>query len=151
MEKRLSIGIIAGIIAGILKDIPDAFFHYGLKITNLTFWDYAGTIAFGHHPSGIAENVCALCFEVVFSILVGMVFVFITNRMIFKHYLLSGAFYGAIVWFVIRSVVVGLDIKSLVNEDIVTTTINSLDSVIYGIMLSFIIHLLEKKTLVTKT
>jgi hypothetical protein len=44
MEKKLLIGAIGGIIAGTLKDIPDALFHYGLNITSITFWDYAGMI-----------------------------------------------------------------------------------------------------------
>lgn len=146
MEKRLSDGIIAGVTAGILKDIPDAIFHYGLKISNITFWDYSGIIVLGHHPSGVAEHICAIFFEIVFSIIVGLVFVSIVSRLIFKHYLLWGAFFGAAIWFAIRAAVVGLGIKLLIDGDIITTAINSLDSVLYGIILSFIIQWLGKKT-----
>ena len=146
LEKPLSSGIIAGIIAGILKDIPDAFFHYGLKITQITFWDYSGVIALGHLPSGAAEYICAVFFEIIFSILVGLFFVFVTNRIIIKHYFLSGAFYGAVVWFMIRSVVVGLNIQLLMDGDIVTATINSFNSIMYGLILAIIIRFLENRT-----
>ncbi len=146
MEKPLSSGIIAGIIAGILKDIPDAFFHYGLKITRITFWDYSGVIALGHLPSEAAEYICAMFFEIIFSILVGLFFVFITNRIIIKHYFLSGAFYGAVVWFIIRSAVVGLNIQLLMDGDIVTATINSFNSIMYGLILAIIVRFLENRT-----
>lgn len=46
MEEKIINGAIAGIIAGILKDIPDAILHNSLKITSITFWDYAGTLTF---------------------------------------------------------------------------------------------------------
>lgn len=151
MEKSLKNGIIAGIIAGILKDIPDAFLHYGLKITQMTFWDYSGVIALGHLPSGTAEYICAVFFEIIFSILVGLFFVFITKRIIMKHYFLSGAFYGVVVWFVIRSAVVGLGIQLLIDGDIVTAAVNSFNSIMYGMILAITIHFLENRSPNLKT
>jgi uncharacterized membrane protein YagU involved in acid resistance len=145
MEERLFIGVLGGIIAGILKDIPDAFFYYGLKITNITFLDYAGVIVLGHRPRGMAEYFYSIIFEAIFSILLGIIFVYFTTRLEAKHYLLWGAYYGAIVWFAIRAAVLGLNIRLLADGHILTAFINSLDSIIYGMILGYIIRYMEKK------
>ena len=145
MEKRLFIGAIAGVIAGTLKDIPDAIFHYVLKITGITFWDYAGIIALGHHPNSFFEHVYSIIFQVIFSVLLGIIFINLTTHFKAKQYLLWGGFYGAIVWFAIRAAVVGMGIKPLMNVEIVTAVINSMDSIIYGLILGFTIQFLEKR------
>ena len=145
LEEKISIGVTAGIIAGIIKDIPDAFFHYGLKMTQITFWDYSGIIALGHYPVGLLEHICAIFFEIIFSIVVGLIFVYITTRWAVKKYLYFGAFYGAIIWFAIRGAVMGMGIQLLMDGDIKTAMINSMDSIIYGVILGFVIQYLEKK------
>lgn len=145
MEKRLFIGVIGGIIAGIIKDIPDALFHYGLKITSITFWDYSGIIALGRHPNGIAEFVYAIFYEVIFSIFIGVLFVYITTRFGAKRYLLWGGIYGALVWFAIRAGIVAFHITALTDGGVTTAAINSMDSIFYGVILGGIIRYLEKK------
>ncbi len=146
MEEKLIQGGIAGLIAGTLKDIPDAVLHYGFNITKLTFWDYAGTLALGRHPQSFLEHAYSFGYEVIFSILLGTVFALLLNIFKAKRYLLWGGFYGAIVWFAVRGAVVGLNIKPLMNSHLLTSAVNSLDSVLYGMMLGFIIKLLLKKS-----
>jgi hypothetical protein len=145
MEKRLLIGVIGGTIAGILKDIPDALFHNVLKITTVTFWDYAGIITLGRHPEGLFEQIYSFIFEVIFSILLGIIFTYLTASFKLKQYLLWGGFYGAVVWLTIRAAVTIFNVKSLVNHDFLTAAINSLDSILYGIFLGYVIGYLEKK------
>lgn len=143
MERRLIQGAIAGIIAGTLKDIPDAILHNTLHITNITFWDYAGTIALGKHPKGFLENAYSFGFEIVFSILLGVIFSLMISRFKVKHYLWWGAYYGAIIWFIIRAAVLAFHIKPLVDGEILTAAVNSLNSILYGIVLSWLINKLE--------
>lgn len=150
MEKRLLIGVIGGTIAGVLKDIPDALFHNFLKITTITFWDYAGTITLGSHPEGLFEHIYSFVFEVIFSILLGIIFAYLTASFKLKQYLLWGGFYGAVVWLAIRAAVTVFNVKSLVNQDFLTAGINSLDSILYGIILGYVIGYLEKKETLLK-
>ncbi|MGE5605287.1 MAG: hypothetical protein ACM3YE_06300 [Bacteroidota bacterium] len=150
MEEKISNGAIAGIIAGILKDIPDAILHNSLKITSITFWDYAGTITLGRHPHGFFESSYSFFFEVIFSTFLGILFVNFTTHFNRKHYLLWGAFYGGIIWFFIRSIVVVSRIESLITMDFLTSLVNSINSIIYGIILGFFIVYFEKKKYFSK-
>ena len=150
MEKRLLIGVIGGTIAGVLKDIPDALFHNVLKITTITFWDYAGTITLGSHPEGLFEQIYSFVYEVIFSILLGIIFAYLTARFKLKQHLLWGGFYGAVVWLAIRAAVTIFNVKSLVSQDFLTAVINSLDSILYGIILAYVIQYLEKKEKIQK-
>lgn len=148
MEKRLLIGVVGGTVAGILKDIPDVLFHNVLQITTITFWDYAGIITLGSHPEGLLEKSYSFVFEVIFSILLGIIFAYHTASFKLKHYLLWGGFYGAVVWLAIRAAVTLFDVKPLLNQDFLTAAINALDSILYGIILGYVIGYLEKKELV---
>lgn len=150
MEKRLLIGVIGGTIAGVLKDIPDVLFHNILKITAITFWDYAGMITLGRHPEGLPEQIYSFVFEVIFSILLGVIFVYLTTGFKIKLYLLWGGLYGAIVWLAIRAAITIFDVKSLINQDFLTAAINSLDSILYGTILGYVIQYLEKKETLQK-
>ena len=145
MEKRLLIGAIGGGVAGVIKDIPDAFLHNVLKITTITFWDYAGMITLGSHPQGLLEQIYSFILEVIFSILLGIIFAYLTARFKLKQHLLWGGFYGAVVWLTIRTAVTVFGIKSLANRDFLTAVINSLNSILYGIILGYVIRYLEKK------
>lgn len=145
MEEKISNGAIAGIIAGIVKDIPDAILHNSLKITSITFWDYTGTIILGRHPHGFFENSYSFFFEVIFSTFLGILFVIFTTYFSRKHYPLWSAFYGGFIWFLIRSIVVVFRIESLITMDFLTSLVNSINSIIYGIILGFLIRYFEKR------
>lgn len=128
-----------------VKDIPDTILHNLLRNTNITFWNYAGYVALGHHPKGFFEDLFALVYEVVFSILIGMIFSYFASWARLRHYLIWGAFYGAIVWFVIRGAVLAFHIEPLRDSLLATSVLNSLDSVLYGIILGYVVHRLDKR------
>ncbi|NLY76268.1 MAG: hypothetical protein GX075_13380, partial [Firmicutes bacterium] len=146
MEQKIINGVLAGTIAGILKDVPDSIFHNVLKKTDLTFWDYAGIVMFGRHPHGFWETCFSFFFEIVFSILLGTIFVYLVERLNLKRRLLWGALYGGIVWFAIRAAVAGFQIKALLHNNLATSAANSFNSIIYGLILGFLVQYFEKKT-----
>jgi RsiW-degrading membrane proteinase PrsW (M82 family) len=145
MDEKLSNGIIGGIVAGIVKDIPNAVFHNLLKLTGLSFWDYSAQIALFRHPRGWGEQFYALAFEVIFCIVIGIIYVYLKDKLKTGHYLIRGAIYGALVWFIIQAVILAFRIHALMNTDFLTSIVNSLCSVFYGILLAFIIHYLEER------
>jgi len=146
LEQKIINAALAGTGAGILKDIPDSIIHNILKKTDLTFWDYAGIVMFGRHPQGFWETCFSFFFEIVFSIFLGIIFVCLVNRLNLKRRLLWGAFYGGILWFVIRAAVVGFQIKALLHNNLATSAANSFNSIIYGLILGFFVQYFEKKT-----
>ena len=77
---------------------------------------------------------------------IGMIFVYLIPKMPTKHYLLRGAAYGAIVWFLIHAVVLAFQIPAIITRsDLITCMVNSVDSVIYGMILAYVINYLEKR------
>ena len=147
MDERFANGILGGIIAGVFKDIPNAFFHNWLKITGLSFWDYSGFIALYRHPRGFGEQLYALAFEVLFRILIGLIYIYLMAKVETTHYLIRGAIYGAIVWFAVHAGVFAFHIHQLMKMDMVTSAVNSVCSIIYGWLLAYVIHYLEERRL----
>jgi hypothetical protein len=145
MEEQFIKGVIGGTIAAFAKDIPDALVHMIFKITKLSFWDYSGIIATGKHPVGILEQVYAFGYEVIFSIFLGIIYANIAPHINTKHYLLRGAIYGAMVWFVIRMAVIAYQITALFNEDINTAIAHSIGSILFGMVLAWVVNFLQKK------
>lgn len=145
MDEKLINGIIGGIVAGIAKDIPNAMFHNLWKLTGLSFWDYSAQIALFRHPRGLGEQFYALAYEIVFSMVIGVIYVYAKDKFETSHYLIWGTVYGAVVWFTVQAVILAFQIRPLMNADLTTSVVNSLCSIFYGILLALIIHYLEER------
>lgn len=143
MKEKFVNGVIGGIIAGVLKDIPDVIFRYVFKAIHISFWDYSGVIALGRYPRGFIEQIHAFFFELIFSIFIGIVFVYLASYFQTSHFWLRGGIYGALIWFTIRIGVIAFQIEPLQNVTILASVIHSLSSILYGIALGSIIHYLE--------
>ena len=139
-------GIKGGIMAGIIKDIPDVIFHYWLKLTKIDFLDYSGAVAFGRLPHGTHEHVYCFLLEILFSLLLGMLFVFFLKEKVlpFNCFIILGAIYGAAIWFMIMSVILVFQISFLMPTDLTTSAIHWLNSMLYGIVLSSTINCLHQ-------
>lgn len=147
MSDKFIKGVIAGGIAGLIKDTFDFLFHHYqlFVITDHSFWDYANIIASGRHPQGLFEQLYALFFEVIFSMLLGIIYVLIIPYLKTKYNFIRGAIYGGIVWFGIRAWVTAFQIHPLQHETGVTIFVNSILSILFGIVLESIIQIFEKK------
>jgi hypothetical protein len=144
MKDKFLRGVIAGLIAGIVKDIPaivsDFFFN-----TFPAYWDYAGLIGFGKEPKTFPEHFYAIIIQLGFSVVVGVSMVYIMNKIQSKHYLLKGAFFGGLIWFSIRGLVFIAQVPRLIHHQQAISIINSLTSIGYGLLLAWIDHYLATK------
>ncbi|MGI6711897.1 MAG: hypothetical protein ACOX4L_04070 [Bacillota bacterium] len=145
MNDRFIKGVIAGTIASIAKNIPDLLLHNVFMITEKSFWDYTSIIASGKHPQGLFEHAYSFFFEIIFSIFLGLTYTYLIPYFKTNYNLLRGAIYGGIVWFAIRTWVVSFQISPLLQEGRNTMIVNSLLSILFGIILEWIIQLLIKK------
>jgi hypothetical protein len=145
MDEKLLNGIIGGIVAGFLKDIPNAIFHNLLKLTGLSFWDYSAQVVLFRHPQGLGEQFYALAYEVLFSIFIGVIYVMLQNKLKSGHYLVWGAVYGSLVWFMVQAAILAFQIQALMKTDLSTSVVNSICSIFYGIVLAWIVHYLEER------
>lgn len=131
-------GIIAGLVAGVLKDIPDAVLHaFHLKI--LAFWDYVGTVAFNQHPHRFMEHLVTLFFEVFFSIGLGVIFSLLRTKIIqTRHHLLLGLYYGGAIWLIVTGGAKLFRLGELMTHGLLEPVLTFLLSILYGLVLALV-------------
>jgi hypothetical protein len=132
MENKFIRAVISGVIAGIVKDLPNLVLRGYPRFTKIVLWEYAGAIALGRLPEGVLEHCYAFLLELLFGIFLGLIFVNIPFLCQNEHNKLRGAFFGAFVWFVVRAVVLAFNIRVLLHENLGTSVINLLESIIFG-------------------
>jgi hypothetical protein len=129
-------GIIAGSIAGVVKDIPDLILHSIFQLKKLPFWDYAGVIALNRMPSGFSEIALAILFEVMFSTGVGVLFVLLAEKVIkTRHYLVLGMLFGGSVWFIVTAAIKLFGLTQLQTDNLADPAITIVLSMAYGLLL----------------
>jgi hypothetical protein len=139
-------GLIAGLIAGTVKDIPDSILHSLFHLKELSFWDYAGVLAFNRMPTGFVEITMAVSFEVVFSMGVGVLFTILADKPIkTKHYLLLGLSFGGAIWLFITAVIKVFRLTQLQTKNLSDPLITFMLSVAYGLLLTVIDHRLKNR------
>ena len=57
-------GLTGGLIAGILKDVPDLFLVDLFGIKRLAFWDYIGEMIFNQIPKSWLDHLIAFSIQV---------------------------------------------------------------------------------------
>lgn len=138
MNDKLLRGIIAGAIAGIIKDILPLILYATNHNVFPTYWDYAGKIAFGKIPEAWWEITYAIVFEVCFSIGVGVIMVHLMPKIKSSLWYIKGAALGFAVWFLIRMGVSLFSLKEFTQPHIYVSTINALTSIGYGVLIAFL-------------
>jgi magnesium-transporting ATPase (P-type) len=62
-----------------------------------------------------------------------------------KHPILRGAMFGGSVWFLFRSFIILFNLKELILKDYTIVMFNIINSILYGIIIAFVLEKLEKK------
>ncbi len=143
-EDKFTRGIIAGSIAGLLKDIPPLFIDIFHAKIFPTYWDYSGIIAFGKIPDTAIDILIAIIVEIAFSMAVGVVLAYAIDIIKSHHYLIKGAFFGTAVWFFLRALVWIFEIKKFNQPQMPAFFINSVTSAGFGLLIAYINKLLQK-------
>ncbi len=102
-------------------------------------------IALGKVPRTTVEIILAIIVEVAFSMAIGVILVNIISKIKSHHYLIKGAFFGAAVWFFIRSFMWIFDVKGFNKPQMLACIINSGTSIGYGLLIAYIDKLLQKE------
>lgn len=143
MKDKLLRGILAGAIAGIIKDIPPLILHIAQHEFFPTYWDYSGKITFGKVPEAWWEIAYAIVLEVCFSIGVGVVMVHLMPKVKSALWYIKGAGLGFAVWFLIRMGVSLFELKDFNQPQIFVSMINVSTSMGYGVLIAYLDRYLE--------
>jgi hypothetical protein len=137
-------GIITGIIAGLIKDIPSIIVHLLHSDVFPTYWDYTGMIGLGIVPNTALNIIFATVVELGFSMAVGISIVYIISKTKSHHYLIEGSFLGAAVWFSLRSIIWIFNVKDFAHPQMFAFIINFTTSIVYGLLIAYLDKLLQK-------
>ena len=105
-------GIISGLTASILKFLIDLSL-LGLGIIKVGFWNYAAIVIFNRHPQAPIEFCFASVLEIIFSTFWGVVFCWLLNRIKTRHSIICGAFFGSLLWFFFRTMILAFKIEQM--------------------------------------
>jgi hypothetical protein len=142
-EDQFIRGIISGTIGGTLKDLPALILQYIFKNPNPTFWDYMSLLAIGRIPKSWDEYLLSIIVEVLWCIVLAIIFVYLQPKLSSKHYIMQGAGFGIFIWLIIRAVVYFLKATELIHSLPLTAVINGSISIFYGITVAIIDHKLK--------
>lgn len=144
VEDKFIKGISCGLVAGIAKDIPDFIVHNILKRSDISFWDYAAVLSLGYHPRSTGEHLFSIFFELLFSAILGLIYMKFIEHFPTRYKVLRGAAFGAFTWFALRSAAQAFHIRLLLRENLLSSAINASLSVLFGIVLELAFNQIER-------
>jgi cyanate permease len=145
MENKFIRTVIAGVIAGLVKDLPNAVLSHYRRLTEVALWEYAGVIALGRIPRGFSEQCYAFILELLFGIFLGLIFVNIPFLCKNNYNKLRGVLFGAFVWFVVRAAVLAFNICDLLHENLGNSLLNLVESMLFGCVFVSMGRFLERR------
>ena len=145
IKDRVTRGMIAGFIAGVITKIYDLTAFY-LGISTLRWLDFAGLMMYGKKPAYLSYQIFATLGTLFFHALLGIVFVILIRQLLTSNnLLLKGWFFGVTLWFVIFSVFHLFKIPDLNFVPLKTAVSSFVGASIWGLTLAKIVHWLDNK------
>ncbi len=145
MKDRLVAGGLAGIIAGLIQYV------YGLLteaigFTDRSFGQFSEIVLSSRVYTGVLGFIIGLVSHIAVAIMFGVIFAYIIAKTSSRYYLLKGAGYGLVLWFLLSGF--GTVARLPLFEDIPPLDASDIliGSILYGLVLAYTLKLLEKKT-----
>lgn len=135
LQDKLTVGFIEGVIAGIVSSIADLLMVHGLKFGTIRFLDYAGVHIYGFKPVSLGEQLFAEFVQLIFTGLLGILFIYLIDKVKPANILFKGSLFGILTWFVVYVVNILYKIEPLKRITLPSTLENYIASVIFGLVL----------------
>lgn len=139
---------IQGLIAGVVGWAPQAAFTltmYGFRLTKLRFLDFAGVLAYGHHPRGFWDSLLAELVVLIMQAVFGAIFALLVKVISSEYLTIKGGLWGGVSWFIIYSLVTLYRVRDLFPITPGTAAVNMVGSLIYGVAMGWSYQFLNRK------
>ena len=136
-------GCKAGFIAALVKNLVD-YLLILIHLAKNQYLDYASFVLYNHRPTFWFDGLFAGIGETIFAIILGIVFVYLLDKIGWEKPLLKGFLYGVIIWAFLYTLghVFRLSIFLLVKwPDVI---IDFFTSSLYGIILALYLQFTYK-------
>ncbi|HEX3047435.1 MAG TPA: hypothetical protein VHY08_21970 [Bacillota bacterium] len=134
MKDKFMGGIASGFAGSIVKDMLGVIFLYVIKLTRLTYWDYAGYLVLLRQPKGAIEHLFSTFVELLFGMSLGVIYAYLAPLLSCKYNLIKGAAYGTFIWFAISMAVLVFKLNIEGHARLNTAIANFLTAVAYGVV-----------------
>lgn len=139
LSDRLTMGFIAGIVAGIVMNI-ESYVAYALDLDTLRFVDWSGVIIFGHQPPfSVGEILFAQLCQLFITGVLGIIFVYLIPRVTSENIVLKGWIYSVATWLVIYVLdIFLLEIEGITELPLRSAVSNIVGASFYGLVLAWL-------------
>lgn len=131
--RGLLSGLGAGALAYLISLIAGA-----LNITELRFVDYTSYLVFGSLPDTTLDFIVASFVTILFSCILGTIFVILLQYTTKSHLYIKGWFYGMTAWWLWYSLLTMTFAKEMQEISGMTSISNMTSSSVYGITLVYL-------------
>ncbi len=129
-------GLVVGGISGTLINFVEIVLIDWLKFGQIRFMDYAGLLAYGRQFYGFPENLLAFFIQVGLSATLGVLFIYIIDRVSTKDLLLKGIFFALNFWYFIFTLVLLFKVPYVLVVTFKGAAENLLSSSLFGVFLA---------------
>jgi uncharacterized membrane protein YagU involved in acid resistance len=145
VKDRFIAGGLAGIIAGLIQ------YMYGLVSKALGFSDrefgqFSESVLNLHVYTGVLGQIIGVLSHMAVSIIFGVLFAYIIQKASSRYYLLKGAMYGLVLWFLLSGFGSVLRLPNFTKIPPLTELDILGGAILYGLVLAYSLKLLERKT-----
>jgi len=146
MERdRLTRGFYGGLAAAVLQNAW-SFLAYVLGLTTLRMADWSAIVILGRGgPFSTSEILLGLTGHLIWSGILGIVFVYLIPHVTHRHLTLKGLLFGWSVWFFIYSLTLLFKVGPTLNLPLKTPVSDFIGATIYGLALAWIATRLAAK------
>ena len=98
-------GLLAGVIAGIVKDSWNLIDYYFLHITEIRFLDWAAILATWSRPRNSLSTVFFLMLQILWDGFLGIIFAHLLISITTRYLILKSILFSLMLWFVFQIIV----------------------------------------------
>jgi hypothetical protein len=139
MKDRFLAGAIGGLVAGVAMDFGSAFAYYVLRSTTLRTLDWTAIILYGHPPRVPVETLLAEVWHLVWTSLLGLLFVYAARLIPTPHRYLRGVAYGLAIWLFINAAMLLFKVPYVRILSWQTTLSHFILAIIFGVVLAYVV------------
>jgi len=145
LKDRFLNGCIAGSLSGLVASLFDYLFVSYFKFGTIHLIDFAGVFIFGSRPQTLGEKIFAQFGVLVFTALIGILFVHLILKISSRYLLWKGLISGILLWFFVYALVELYKVPHFHRTSLASSMENTIIAMIYGFVLSALLTWLQNR------
>lgn len=143
VEDRVLRGFISGLGAGVAMTIPDLILTY-LGFTEVLYRDWAAILINGYEAGSLLSRIIGHAGHLLFAGVMGILFAYFVLLTSSRALYFKGVLFSLVIWFSSYVVVSLFQFSPLLIISPVTTVADGVTSMVYGLVLPWLLARLDK-------